>query len=506
MTRHIAVLLTAALAALIFRVPAFAGSTQVLATSDQIPLGGSSPIGHLAYIFLNNNGVVAFSTISATSGIYLAHGTNVTLVAQVGALTPDGIKTYGSVIPYQLTQNNQVVFYCEQGPTFDERFYLADDHSIRLLVRSDESLPDGTGRFLYNDGSANSNGQFAFSSETYDNKNQFSGNHIFLLTGDQLSQIASDGQAGPGGAPFTSIYDYRPAINNSGQILFAATYANGPVFSLVRFDGTTYTELYHSGVSPRGDGTVIALDNYVFNNLGQAAFSVPDIVGDSTVFTNWHPALFRSDGNSLVEVLQSGDPAPGGSGIISTDINPNSRTTQPLFNNAGQLAFLASITGSNGGATDGIGIFITDSTATSLSEVARVGQQAPDGNGFLSFPASLASPLSSTIALNDHGDLAILCQLTGTSGGANDDSALYLWSNGHLVQIAHEGDHLLGSTIQSLRAIQLNNADQVAYGFVLADGRTGVALWSVPEPSSLILFTFALVAMTNTRWRNPTPI
>jgi hypothetical protein len=126
---------------------------------------------------------------------------------------------------------------------------------------------------------------------------------------------------------------------------------------------------------------------------------------------------------------------------------------------------------------------------TSTEVVAVTGQTAPGGNGqFAGF---------SNLALNDAGQVAFEAGLTGTSGGANDNQGLFLFDNASgLLALARTGDPLLGSTITSLSLTDatprlddaissLNEQGQVAYAFVLADGRQGVAIVTIPEPAAL---------------------
>ena len=108
------------------------------------------------------------------------------------------------------------------------------------------------------------------------------------------------------------------------------------------------------------------------------------------------------------------------------------------------------------------------------------------------------------MSLNDLGAVAFSSDLSGTAGGTTDKAGIFLWNDGHLIQVARTGQMLLGSTISSLSTFQLNNADQVAYFFTLADGRSGVALWSVPEPAatSLAVWGIWLMAIRRNLYRS----
>lgn len=60
------------------------------------------------------------------------------------------------------------------------------------------------------------------------------------------------------------------------------------------------------------------------------------------------------------------------------------------------------------------------------------------------------------------------------------------------------GDTLFGSTVFSLRMFELNDNDQIAFIYFLADGRIGIAradplVTPVPEPGTLPLFVAGLL-------------
>ena len=86
-----------------------------------------------------------------------------------------------------------------------------------------------------------------------------------------------------------------------------------------------------------------------------------------------------------------------------------------------------------------------------------------------------------------------------TTGGASDDSGIYFYDDLlGLLQVARKGDAFLGSTITSLdfkpsitedgdEQSGFNNLGQIAFAFDLADGREGIALWTIPEPATLAL-------------------
>jgi hypothetical protein len=281
-----------------------------------------------------------------------------------------------------------------------------------------------------------------------------------------------------------------PAINESGQVAFRAALVGAPATSLLRSDGSTITKLVDYGqASPRGDGIVLTMPSFAFNNPGQAAFFTYDAVdpNDSNTFRH---GVFRADGNALYEVARAGDPVPGGNGTFNSFYTGLSAdNVKPVLNDVGQIAFMSYVSGSAGGASDDQALILSGSDGATLQLITREGQSAVNGNGSVGFPAI------SLTSLNDLGQIAYRVMYTNTSGGASDDGAILFWTGDHTITVAREGQPLFSSQITGLGGFQLNNAGQIAFKFSLADGRSGIALWAVPEPSSYCLLLVAVIFM-----------
>ncbi|MAE60569.1 MAG: hypothetical protein CMJ49_04330, partial [Planctomycetaceae bacterium] len=130
----------------------------------------------------------------------------------------------------------------------------------------------------------------------------------------------------------------------------------------------------------------------------------------------------------------------------------------PAINDAGQLAFTGFLTGTSGGAADNLGVFRGSGGA--LTQIARGGAAPPEGNGtFFSFGIP---------NLNDLGQVAFVGSLTGTSGASSDDTGIYIGTGSGLTKVAREGDPAHdGDGVFSSSAIQsepaINNLGQVAF-------------------------------------------
>jgi len=162
----------------------------------------------------------------------------------------------------------------------------------------------------------------------------------------------------------------------------------------------------------------------VFNGSGQAAFSAM-LTGTGVGSTN-NQGIWAESGVTLGLVARTGDAAPGGGGAVFSFISP------PTFNDAGQTAFFASLTGAGVGGTNDSGVWSEGSGAMAL--VARKGDPAPGTaagvvfNGF--FPPSL----------NAAGKVAFTGILTGTGVTGANDWGIWSDAGGSLELVIREGD------------------------------------------------------------------
>ena len=205
-----------------------------------------------------------------------------------------------------------------------------------------------------------------------------------------------------------------------------------------RTDGASLTVIAREGqvlrTVPGHNGTPVPVllgefDNRLtlaFNNAGLAEFRTAD-----------HGAIFLGDGGPLVSIAEAGQAAPGGGRFAGFEM--------PSLNDAGQVAFKASVEGT-GGTADNTGLFFFDDRFGVL-EIARRGSE------FL-------------------GDRIAWVDLYGSYDGLGADQAL-------------------------------NDRGQVAYSFWLTDGRMGVAVWTVPEPSAAGLLLVASINLLRRRRGRP---
>ena len=274
------------------------------------------------------------------------------------------------------------------------------------------------------------------------------GGGVFLLDAGQLRPVAVSGQDAPGG-PGT---------------FFAFTESRGE------------------------DGSIAVSD------AGRVAF----VASLADAGTSAASGLFRGEGSALAQIARAGQDTPDGDGRLGGF----GSTARPSVNDAGQVAFRVGLFDTDGGSRDDVGLFRGDG-AGPLLRVAREGQDAPGGAGvFENFAGS---------EINAAGQVAFAATLRGATANDVGDAGLFLYDDDlGLLSVVREGDPLLGSTIESIGLdfngflprsdlFDLNDAGGVAYAYTLADGRAGVAVFTVPEPSSLALAGAAGVALLRRR-------
>ena len=131
-------------------------------------------------------------------------------------------------------------------------------------------------------------------------------------------------------------------------------------------------------MAPGGIGSFLSINGAVeVNDLGQAIFAA--VLEGAGGGGNQLSGIYRSQPSSadLRQVARIGNAPPGGDGSFGLFALPD-------FNNSGQAAFFGNLEGTSGGNADDRGIFLSDSSAMSITEIVREGRAAPDSNGFFS--------------------------------------------------------------------------------------------------------------------------
>jgi hypothetical protein len=380
-------------------------------------------------------------------------------IVQTGQAAPDANGTFLNFVNPVLNDSGQAAFFAVMagtsgGITDDTGIFRGSGGSITQIARAGQAAPDSNGTFqgffspVFND-----LGQAAFNAYLTGTSGVGTDDGgIFLGSGGSITQIAREGQAAPGGNGTFSSFDL-PVINNSGQAAFFAfltgtTGGGADDSGIFRGSGGSITQIARAGqAAPDANGTFSAFGgNPVLNDSGQAAFFA-GLTGTSGGGTD-NTGIFRGSGGSITQIAREGQAAPDANGTFSNFFDP-------VLNDLGQAAFLASLTGTSGGGTDNTGIF--RGSGGSLTQIARAGQAAPDANGTFS---GFGNPV-----LNDSGQAAFSAFLTGTSGGGTDNSGIFRGSGGSLTQIARKGQTApdANGTFSNFFDPVLNNSGQAAF-------------------------------------------
>jgi hypothetical protein len=479
------------------------GHTQVVAVTGDAAPDGNGSLGGFGVPVLNDGGQAAFygalagtnGGSSDNSGIFRAGGGPLIQIAREGQAAPGAAGAFSSfdLLP-GLNDGGQAVFYADlrgtSGGLSDNSgiFFFDDALGLLQVAREGQAAPDANGVFpslIFVNVALNDAGQAAFRQFLNGTSGGSSDdNGLFLFTATLgLVQVAREGQAAPdGNGSFVGFND--PILNNVGEAAFIAplTGTSGGTSDdsgIFRAGGGVLTQLTRKGqTAPGGNGNFSSFFAFVFNGGGQTAFTA-SLTGTSGGLSDNVGIFLLDDALGLMQVARKGQAAPDASGVFSS-------FGGLAINDGGQTAFHGFLTGTSGGTSDDSGIFLFDD-ALGLRQLVREGQAAPDGNGAL---FSLGSP-----TLNNRGQMAFISPLIGTSGGTSDDSGIFFFDDASgLLQVARKGGDLLGSTITSLsfnsngdERSGFNELGQVAYHFELADGRRGVAIWTIPEPTSAAL-------------------
>jgi hypothetical protein len=315
---------------------------------------------------------------------------------------------------------------------------------------------------------------------------------------DALTLIARTGSQAPGvpvGAKFGSIYSATPpVVNGSGRTVLRASLQIGVAGVTLENSQGVWTDASGTlSLIARGGGPAAgAPAGAVFhtfptlspaiNNAGEIAFAATLGTGVGGVDVDNDAGIWAHRDGALQLIAREGSPAPG----LPSGVKFGSLWASPILNGTGHTAFSASLAGDGVTAANSRTIFSEGRGA--LQPVARTGSQAPgtpDGAAFGDFVAN-------GLALNGRGQAAFmgLLKIEGAVTAANDRG---LWAQdpaGMLQLIAREGDPLEVApgdvrTIATLiylaetgnedgRASGFNDLGQLAFRATFTDGSSGV--------------------------------
>lgn len=335
-----------------------------------------------------------------------------------------------------INRDGQTAFTCTtNGGNPTSVVYRSTGSTLTPMAYKNEVSPGGGGKFLAFDAPAlNDNGQVAFFASL--NSTVGIPDGLFVADGVALTALALARQTVPDGNGYFNGFDHF-LLNDSGQVAFQAPLAGttggtADNQGLYRADGSSIIQLVRKGqLVPDGNGRFLDFavgDGYFsMNNSGGVVF-LADLTG-TTGGTADNAGVFLSDGNAVTQLGRKGQAAPDGNGQFSSFQNP-------ALNNRGQVAFVASLTGTAGGSTDNQGIFLVDSSGA-IQQVVRAGQTIA-GQAVAGFNLATAIPNhGGNSVLNDNGQLAFGAGILPTG-----HDAVYLWSPPDITAISPVGNDI----------------------------------------------------------------
>lgn len=262
-----------------------------------------------------------------------------------------------------------------------------------------------------------------------------------LYTGSfgELFQTVATGDPAPGGGTFKN-FPENIGVNDPGQLAFIGRTGTSPDDQFGDTDGYYIASdgaidvIVREGDAAPGGGTIskLCLPGFLgcfynhggLNGGGQIAFAAVVAGGGSD------RGLFLADASGITELARKGGPAPGGNGFFNEFYFINGP------NESGQVAFVANLSGTSGGDSDNEGIYFF--TGTGIIELAREGENIPGGDGFY-------SDFDFITGINGNGQTAFAVILDGTSGGEDDNYALFIAGESGVTELARTGDPAPGT-------------------------------------------------------------
>jgi hypothetical protein len=279
-------------------------------------------------------------------------------------------------------------------------------------------------------------------------------------------------------------FERGPAINLAGTVAFRATLdtggggvftgAGGPTTTISTLFGSPFT--FTDTVSINADGMVgfgagtPQQTLGIYKGNGGAVTTIATDPGPSGSFSN---AVIDGAGNVFFRASDALRKGAGGA-LTLIDTGDGSSTPSPFgdpsVNAAGTVAYYAH-------SSAGDFVFSKSGNVRTTHAVSGLGR---------TFAGFALNP-----AINGAGKVAFEAALN--VGGTFGPTALYVGNGGAGTRVIGSGDPLFGSTVSGLVQFGtdgFNDVGQLAFGYTLADGRTGIAVanpGSIPEPSSELL-------------------
>jgi hypothetical protein len=260
------------------------------------------------------------------TGAFRSDGNTITRLVRAGETVPGSSDTFETIFPKlasnlsgQVAIHASIAFDPISGPSGEDgdRIYVHNGAVLEEVARTGVSIPDGNGTLasisFENIGIANNGNVLFLGNVQHSDSSLLDGDFFFLTDGQTFTQIALQGEFGPGEQEF--VFVAFPGIDSNNQ------------------DKVAFSASLHRNAAP------------------------PDNVSSG---------IYMGDGNSTTLLVHQGDAVPGGNGVFG------SVAVALFLNNNGEIVFSASLEGTADPANDFKGIFFIGSDR-SIHTVARYG-------------------------------------------------------------------------------------------------------------------------------------
>ncbi len=395
----------------LFQKPAGGALAAVALSGEATPIGGNYVLNSFGSLTLSNNAIILRTFIDRGFNFNSAEAhhaafrflNGATVLMSTGDDLPSGAKSI--VRPFFLTAAGGWVGaeFQKAGGRETIGSYNPSTQQGADFGTDGDSVGGALQFGAVNTVMVNSVGMVAAQVAVWGGPGPFVRNGIFVWGSNTPGFVAQDGVSDNGARQLFSIQlasaGVRPvAINTAGTVVFTATY-NGNRGVWVGTSGGTPTKVAING-DLTSTGAAITSINAVhggINDAGNVLFTANTAAGQGL----W----LATPGSTPLKVAQVGDAAPGGgtfSGFGSTPM--------PGFNNLGEVAFVATVSGG-----PGAGVYLASpaggGTSYTVEAVALNGGASPAGG---TFSITTARP---DVVINEIGHVAFLADLSG--GSAN---------------------------------------------------------------------------------------
>jgi hypothetical protein len=394
--------------------------------------------------------------------------------------------------------------------TNDSAIFVGTPGNFSVLVQEGDSAPGTLGATLSSSFSSpswqptgiNRAGRVLFQSSLLGGDVVGSTNNSAWYTGTvgALELVQRKGDSLPGGVVVSAL-GFVSQMNESGQIVIdsslSTTLGTSPATSAddkilgVFTPGSGYAQIWREGdAAPGTVGAVftgsVNTGSNTFNRSGEIVMRCDLTNGDVIAGVN-DSAIYVISAAATTLAVRRGDAAPGGGGEFIDAINNSSLS----INQAGEIAFQATLTGPNVTTANDTAIFA--GLPGALVMAMREGDACPGTVG-----ATFDNTFGTSLLFNNQGQLLITSKTVGGDTTLFNSSVIYGWHASTGLTLVIRGDDLITITlgndknVSSFGGSQFNNGDNapltlgkdgtLTLKVSMTDGTNAIMIGKLPIP------------------------